>query len=171
MKRLFLLRHAKAGRDDPALSDFERPLTGRGIGDSEAMGARLAGLGVRPALVLCSPAVRTRATWDAMAPALRAGTVAFPAELYGATWGEILDRLWRTPAGVDSVLLVGHNPGTEELALHLADAAASPDGEGLLRMRRKFPTCAVAVFRFPLDEWALLSPRSCLLDAFLTPKA
>ena len=67
------------------------------------------------------------------------------------------------------MLLIGHNPGLEGLALHLSNPKTSQDKDGVVRMQHKYPTCGLAALRFADAEWSALSSHSCRLDAFLTP--
>ncbi|HEY6778105.1 MAG TPA: histidine phosphatase family protein [Thermoleophilaceae bacterium] len=161
MKRLFLLRHAKSSRDDVALADRDRPLAPRGRRAAEVMARHLRDEKISPALVLCSPARRTRETLEAVAPS---GEVRIEEELYGASGTELLELLQDVPDEIESVMLVGHNPAIEELALGLA-----ADGARLEDMERKFPTGALATLSVP-DSWRELGPGSAELVAFVTPK-
>src|ERR671923_1158092 len=136
MKRLFLLRHAKSSWKDEGLADRDRPLAGRGRRAAKVMARHLQEEKISPALVLCSPARRTRETLEAVSPS---GEVRIEDELYGASEAELLERLRRVPEAIESVMLIGHNPAIEELALGLASR-----GERLEDVERKFPTGALA---------------------------
>ena len=121
MHTLYLLRHAKSSWSDPTLPDEERPLAPRGRRDAKRVAEHLVQLGIEPELVLCSSARRTRETLELIRPALDATTsVALEAELYAATADTLLEHLRAVPDGVASVLLIGHNPGLQDLALLLA---------------------------------------------------
>jgi phosphohistidine phosphatase len=158
MKDLLLLRHAKSSWGDPAVDDFDRPLNKRGRRAAAAIARYLDAEGLRPALVLCSGAQRTRETMDFLVETL--GTrlpIHIEPKLYLADAATIFARLRRVPADVPSVLVIGHNPGLQELALELAEAAGR-DGAALReRMERKFPTAALARFRLKVDSWAELA--------------
>lgn len=169
MKHLYLLRHAKSSRDDPAPSDYERPLAPRGTKAARAMAEAMAVRRLSPALTLCSAAARTRATWDLMAPALGDVPTHYEPGLYLASAKDLLQRLRLVPATTASVLVVGHNPGLHELALLLVAAEATRAGVGLSRLRAKFPTAALAVFAVPFAAWSGLVAASCPLDLFLRP--
>src|SRR5437899_9106811 len=94
MHTLYLLRHAKSSWADRTLPDTERPLAPRGRRDAKRIAEHLAGLGIEPELVLCSPAERTRETLELMPPALGAGsTVRLATELYAASSAELLEPL------------------------------------------------------------------------------
>lgn len=164
-KRLYLLRHGKSDWDDPELADHERPLARRGRRASKAIARHLASEGIQPALVLCSSAARTRETLDRIAPALGSPEVEIEDELYGAGAGALRERLRQVPDGIDSVMLIGHNPGVESLALALAGG-----GEDLERMERKFPTAALATLTVPGDSWGELDEGRSELLAFVVPR-
>ena len=117
MKRLILLRHAKSSWSDDGLSDSERPLSGRGERDAPRMGVRLRERGIRPDLVLSSPALRARRTASLVARALDYpdDAIRLDATLYLAAPVEILAVVAEQADAVDCLLVVGHNPGLTEL--------------------------------------------------------
>jgi phosphohistidine phosphatase len=164
VKRLFLLRHAKSSWDDPGLDDRDRPLAPRGRRASELIAGHLRREGIAPSLVLCSSARRTRQTLERVIPALDASDVSIEDGLYGASSGGLLERLREVPEDIDSVMLVGHQPAIQELALDLAG-----DGAELARVRAKFPTAALATLLFA-GEWSELAPGSAELVAYVKPK-
>ena len=162
----YLLRHAKSSWADPALADEERPLAPRGRRDAKRVSEHLERLGIAPALVLCSSARRAVQTLELLQSALGPVTpVLIEPELYGATAEELLGRLRAVPDDVASVLLIGHNPGLQDLALLLASAGAE-----LSRVEAKFPTSALATFSLPKAAWRQLSQGEAVLDAFVVPK-
>src|SRR5690348_13288349 len=124
-RSLFVLRHAKSSWDDAALADHERPLAPRGRRAAERIAEHLSRTHVEPELVLCSTATRARQTLDLVRPALGSPKVSLEDELYGASAGGLGARLRRVPDDVESVLLVGHNPGLQDLVLELASAGES----------------------------------------------
>jgi phosphohistidine phosphatase len=160
-KFLYLLRHAKSSWDDAGLADRDRPLAPRGRRAVKVMAKHLRDEKISPSLVLCSSARRTRETLDGIAPS---GDVQIEDELYGASEADLLERLQRVPDAVDSVMLIGHNPAMQELALRLAGG-----GERRGDLERKFPTGALATLTVP-DQWPELRPGSAELVAFVTPK-
>jgi len=164
VKRLFLLRHAKSSWDDPGLDDRDRPLAPRGRRASELIAGHLRREGIAPSLVLCSSARRTRETLERVIPALDASDVSMEDGLYGASSGGLLERLREVPEDIESVMLVGHQPAIQELALDLAG-----DGAELARVRAKFPTAALATLLFA-GEWSELAPGSAELVAYVKPK-
>src|SRR5438876_5692831 len=150
---LYLLRHAKSSWADPALADRDRPLAPRGRRDAKRIAKHLAGLGIEPELVLCSPAERTRQTFELIRPALGASSkVKLEAKLYAASSDELLERIRAVPESVASVMLIGHNPGLQDLALLLAS-----DGAERERLEAKFPTAALATLTLPDTAWRRLS--------------
>lgn len=147
MPTLYLLRHAKSDYP-PGVADRDRPLAPRGERDARAAAAWFAATVPTLDTVIVSPAVRAQQTWSAVAPSVSTGSVHTDERVYD-DWGSGLSSLIATlPATLDSALLVGHNPGIEEVALSLA---ASGDARSLERLRAKYPTCAIAVLR--LDAW------------------
>src|SRR5262245_41814146 len=111
MKRLYLLRHAKSSWKDVSLSDHDRPLAGRGRRASKAMARHLRDRGIEPDLVLCSTARRARETLDRIAPALGTTAIEIEPGLYGASAHGLLERLHGVQDEIESVMLIGHNPG------------------------------------------------------------
>jgi phosphohistidine phosphatase len=164
VKLLCLLRHAKSSWADDDLPDLERPLTGRGRKAAGRIAAYLAEHRVEPDLVLCSPARRTRQTLELVRPALPdTAEVAIEDSLYGAASQDLLARLQRVPDSVDRVLLIGHNPGLQQLAARLA-----PPGER--RRLDHFPTAALALLALPAGDWTDLDRRPAQLVALVIPR-
>ncbi|MDZ4374382.1 MAG: histidine phosphatase family protein [Phenylobacterium sp.] len=145
MDRLILLRHGKAEPDSESGDDFDRRLASRGVRESAAMAAQLADLGFVPQVALVSPAARTRATWDAACGAFPGADVRFRDELYHAD-AETIRRAAESVAGeAKTVIVVGHNPGMQELTVRLLQEGSAPAGL-IGRALRDFPTAAAAVF-------------------------
>jgi phosphohistidine phosphatase len=165
MKTLFLLRHAKSSWDDPGLADHDRPLAPRGKRAAKVIAEHLREERIAPDLVLCSSSQRTRETLERIAPAL-GGDVAveIERELYAASADRLLERLRAVDDDVESVMLIGHNPGIEQLALSLAG-----DGEKLADVRRKYPTAALATLELE-GRWSELEPGTARLADFVKPK-
>lgn len=166
MKQLLLLRHAKSSWDDPGLADFERPLGGRGLKTAPLIGRELARRGWLPDLALVSPALRTRDTWRLVAAELpRHVPAEFAEELYEASAAAILARIQQAKAS--SLLVIGHNPGLQHLALRLAGAGSD---EGVFKkIEAKFPTAALA--RFMVDDgWTDLAFGGARLTHFTRPR-
>lgn len=168
MKRLLLLRHAKSSRDDPSLADFERPLASRGAKAAPRMGRELVARDWLPERVLVSPAARTRATWDLVAAVWQDRPPAeFPETLYDASAEEILAEVRRTAEIATTLLVLGHNPGLEDLARSLANDKS--DAKALVRLQEKFPTAALARFVFD-GNWQDLNFSGARLTHCLRPK-
>ena len=146
MDRLILLRHGEAEAGSETGGDFGRRLTGRGREASAAVASALADVGLIPDLALVSAAVRTRETWAAMSGLLPGCEVRFEEGLYLAEAPE-MQRLARSADAAGVVLLVGHNPGLQELAEALMVEASGPS-DTLSRIRSGFPTSAAVAFTF-----------------------
>lgn len=153
--RLFLLRHAKAAWAAPGSTDFERPLTTDGMRAARAAGASMRSAGLLPDVALVSPALRTRQTFEGLAESLKGiESVSFEHTLYEGGGDKYLEALRRVPADTESVLIVGHNPMTEDFGEALA---GSGDEAALEAMRAGFPVCGLAVLQFavPLPDVTL----------------
>lgn len=167
LRRLVVLRHAKSAWPD-GVPDHERPLAPRGRRDAPVAGRVLAEKDCLPDLALCSTAVRARQTWESASA--QWGTpppVRYASRVYAAEVGELLDVLREVPDEVRTLLLVGHNPGLEELVLDLAGDAL---GDALDDVRTKFPTSAIAVLSWHGDSWASLAPGTALLTDMIVPR-
>lgn len=164
MHSLYLLRHAKSSWADPALADRDRPLAQRGRRDARRIAEHLRELGVEPELVLCSSAARTRETLELLRPAIPTSTAKVEEELYAASGAELLARIHLVPDDVGSLLLIGHNPGLQQLALALTSGGAERG-----RLEAKFPTAALATLVLTTD-WHRLTTADATLAAFVVPK-
>jgi phosphohistidine phosphatase len=165
--RLWLLRHAKSSWSDPDLADHDRPLAPRGERDAMRMGAYLDREAIRPALVLCSSGLRARQTLAGVLAGL--GTefsVRIEPELYTFDATSLLERLRSTSGEVASMMLVGHNPAIEELALLLAGRRS---GHG--DVDEKFPTCALAEIEIPPMAWSEVGQGVGTMTRFVTPRS
>jgi phosphohistidine phosphatase len=165
MKALYLLRHAKSSWSDPLLDDFDRPLNERGRRATGLIAQYMASHGIAPDLVLCSTAQRARET----AQRIFAGDapVVFEDVLYLASADQLLARLRAVTDDVGAVMLVGHNPGIENLAVALmGDGDAAAGGS----MMTKFSTGALACFSVAADRWRDLAPDGARLDTFIRPR-
>ncbi|MFJ9153113.1 SixA phosphatase family protein [Streptomyces sp. NPDC102270] len=166
-RRLVVLRHAKSAWPE-GVADHERPLGPRGRRDAPEAGRALAASGLLPDLVLCSTAVRARHTWElASAQWDTPPPVRLDAELYGADVPELLAAVHGTPPEVATLLLVGHNPGLEDLVLTLAGDSVD---DALDEVRVKFPTSAIAVLAWHGTSWRALEPGTALLTSVMVPR-
>ena len=166
-RRLYIVRHAKSSWDDPGLDDHERPLAPRGRHAVELMAEHLRAEAIRPALVLCSSARRTRETLAGLC--LEAEAVIEP-ELYGASALEVLARLRRVAPAAQSVMVIGHNPAMRELVVGLAEAEGKRQRAELAALAAKFPTGAMATLCFDCP-WPELRPGQARLTAFVRPRS
>jgi phosphohistidine phosphatase len=146
------------------LADDERPLAPRGRRDAKRIAKHLRRLGCEPELVLCSSAARTRETLELIRPAVGHATVAVEDDLYAAASDDLLARIRRVPDAVASVMVIGHNPGLQQLALALATG-----GDELERLEAKFPTAALAALSIE-KAWSRLEPSDATLAAYVVPK-
>jgi phosphohistidine phosphatase len=166
MHQLILLRHAKAARETAELSDHDRPLTADGRRAAGAMGQAMRRAGLAPDVVLVSSALRTQETLDALEAAQvwdERPNIDTLTSLYMATPGQIRDFLRDLPETVRSALVVGHNPGLQELAQTLA----GPSKAGA-RLAEDFPTASMAEF-LVTTPWRKLGAGAAALERFLQP--
>jgi len=169
VKTLYLMRHAKAAPPDSALTDHDRQLNDRGERAARRMARYLADHGLIPDHVLCSTAVRARLTLGPILDALGGETsVHYRRALYLTSPDVILEEIRSVDDHTARLLLVGHNPDTQALAVHLAADAHRPEVEA---MARKFPTGALAVYHFEVDSWRDIGWGLGRIEAFVKPKA
>jgi phosphohistidine phosphatase len=167
-RRLHLLRHAKSSWDDPGLDDHDRPLAPRGRRAVKVLAGYLRDSEIEPQLVLCSPSRRTLETLEGISPT---GDRLIEPALFSATCGELIDRLHALPATLTEVMVIGHNPTLQMVALKLAAGGNLPQDSGpIADLQRKFPTGALASLRFA-GAWSELRPGCAELDAYVRPKA
>lgn len=163
MKTLYLVRHAKSSHDEPGLADHERPLSQHGRRAAAAIGRYLAEKRAAPGLVLCSTAARARET---VRRAMDEWRIDAPVEelrsLYLAAPEALLAEIRALDDSLETVVLVGHNPGMAELAQALLPALNS-------QQPTPFPTGAVATFSFDVNCWRDVAPGRGRLDAYVTP--
>jgi phosphohistidine phosphatase len=161
MKTLTLVRHAKSSWKDTSLSDRDRPLNKRGKRDAPEMGRRIAEAGIRPSLIVSSPAVRAWTTAKIIADA-----IGYPREflqrdngLYLATVNGILDVIVAQDVGFNSLMLVGHNPGFTDFANYLVPG-----------LTNNMPTAAVVSVEIDSDDWSLYDKPATELVLYDFPK-
>ena len=164
---VYLLRHAKSSWDDPQLADVLRPLAPRGRRACETMGRYMSFADLRPDVVLCSSAARTRQTIEQLLPAIGDDMpVEYEDALYDGGPGTLMDRIRQLPDACHSVLIVGHNPALHTLAVNLA---GSGDPIAMARLQAKFPTAGLAMLVLEPDHWRDLAPEACELHSFVVP--
>ena len=161
MKTLTLLRHAKSSWKDTSLADSERPLNKRGERDAPEMGARLSRSGVRPSLIISSPAVRAWTTAKIVAEA-----ISYPREflqrdgrLYLAGVRTIIDVVGEQDLGFNSIMIVGHNPGFTDFANYLVPG-----------LTPNVPTCGIVSVDLHIDDWDLKGSPDRELKLYDYPK-
>jgi len=169
MKRLTLLRHAKSGDDGTVARDFDRPLNAKGRRAARAIGRHMRGEDLRFDAVLASPAVRVTETLEEVESGY--GTPLTPQwerRIYLATANELLDVVHSAPAEAESLLLVGHNPGLEQLVLMLVPSEADAASRG--EIAAKYPTASLAELSFAVDAWDEVQPDGGILVRFVRPR-
>ncbi|MFL6844944.1 MAG: SixA phosphatase family protein [Allosphingosinicella sp.] len=166
MKILTLLRHAKSGWDDPAGRDFDRPLNPRGRRAALAVGREMKAQGLAFDLLLASPARRVVETIEEVAAAFGPLEPRYDQRLYLPSTETLIEIVRGAPDDVERLLLVGHNPGLEELALRLARR----DGRLRREVEAKYPTGTVAEIELPAERWAEVREGSGELVRFIRPR-
>jgi phosphohistidine phosphatase len=161
VKTLTILRHAKSSWNKPDLVDFDRPLNGRGQRNSPEMGQRMKAAGIRPSLIVSSPAVRAWSTAKLVATELN-----YPGEflqreqdLYHAGKDTLFDVIARQDEGFNSIVVVGHNPGLTDLANDLVPGLTS-----------NLPTAGYVAVLIDVDTWDLRGRKSADLVEYDYPK-
>lgn len=166
MKTLTLLRHAKSGWDDPVARDFDRPLNPKGQRAAQAMGRHMRGLGLAFDHVAASPAARVVETLEHVAAGYGSDLAPhWDQRIYLASAGTLLELVHEFPDRAGRVLLVGHNPGLEELVLDLVPAGSLRD-----HVEVKFPTASLAEMRFAVDRWQDVAADGGELIRFVRPR-
>ncbi len=168
MKTVTLFRHSKSGdKDNPNIEDFDRPLASRGLKAAPKMGAVMRDRKLKPDLILSSPSVRTRQTLSLAAPEAwdTPPEIRFEERLYDASAQTLFKALRELADDVAHVMIVGHNPGLQELAA----ALVSPGSRAREELKEKLPTSAVVSFDFNARHWAKLMPGSGRLRLSISP--
>jgi phosphohistidine phosphatase len=159
MRTLYLLRHAKSSWKDETLRDFDRPLKGRGRRAAGQIGQVLAEEKLKSPLVISSPAVRARETTELVLESAGFGIEPRLEErIYEADVRTLVEIVRSIPAASDTAIMVGHNPGFENLLSYFT-------GEN-----RHMPTCALAKIEFDAASWSEVSEETGRLELFVTPK-
>jgi phosphohistidine phosphatase len=167
VKTLTLLRHAKSSGSDPTPRDFDRPINGRGRRAAARMGEWLAGDDLPIDLIIASPALRVQQTLAGVLTAAKLSIDArFEPRIYLASAATLLELIQGIEATAKHVLMMGHNPGLEDLVLLL-----SPEG-GALRAEAelKYPTATLARLEFEINDWAQATEAMARLTEFVRPR-
>ena len=165
MKRLGLFRHAKSDWDDMSLRDFDRGLNARGRRGAALMGRHISEYGAKWDRVLASPAKRIRLTLESSA---LASPVDYVDAAYLADSTTLMGLLTRIEGNPCAVMLAGHNPGLQELALDLV--GASNEDALFSKVLAKFPTAGFAVLDLAIDNWAECAPGCGRIIHFARPR-
>lgn len=165
-RELLLLRHAKSDWDAGVTEDFARPLTKRGKKDAPRVGEWLYREGLVPDLVVSSPAERARQTTLKVCKSMDLGKkkILWDQDVYEAGLETLLAVLARCPGDLATILLVGHNPGLEDLLRFLAGDEVDEPKDGKL-----LPTAAIARLEMP-DDWTRLEPGCAQLTGIVRPR-
>ncbi len=167
MRRLLLLRHAKTERAAPGQGDRDRTLTARGRADAPIIGAYMVRQRLVPDIVLVSPATRAQETWALVAACFsKEPRVVKDQRVYNAG-PETLVGLIREAHEAPTLLIVGHNPGLQDLAAQLI---ASGDRQAREGLSEKLPTSGLVVIEFAFDDWARLHANAGRLERFVSPR-
>lgn len=159
MKTLLLLRHAKSSRDDPSLKDFDRPLNDRGRKDAKLIGKFIRRKKICPDLIVSSPAARAKQTIELVLKSADLKVeLGFDRRLYEASGRRLLEVVSQIEDSNKSLVLVGHNPGFEELLELLTNEA------------RTLPTASLACIELAVDKWSTGQPHAGSTKWLVTPK-
>ncbi len=159
MKTLFLLRHAKSSWADAGQPDFARPLNERGQKSAPLVGRFMRRENLLPDLVLSSPAMRARETITLVAAAGKFSCeVRYDERIYAASLARLLEIVTQLEESTGAVMIVGHNPGMEELVLHLTSE------------QQHMPTAALACIRLDIEKWSKSRAASGHLEQLIRPK-
>ena len=170
MKRLFLLRHAKATPAESGTEDFDRTLLLSGMQDGAALARYLRKGEHHPDLILCSASARTTQTAELVLHELES-EIAYRDNLYLADAAKIIAAIRAAPATVSALMMVGHNPGMEDCAATLArEPVRRKERARHEALEEKFPTCALAILDFDIGRWRDVAPSSGKLVDFVRPK-
>jgi phosphohistidine phosphatase len=161
MKTIVLIRHAKSDWSDLTLSDFERPLNQRGIEDAPIMADVVFCTGVKPHLMISSPAVRASATADIFATAFgyKKDKIVYAPEVYHKGATEIIDLLSRTDSKYSSIFLFGHNPYITSMASYFTSIQFG-----------EVPTCGAVGIDFGIKKWETITKKIGKLRFFEYPQ-
>lgn len=168
MKTLTLLRHAKSGWDDPVARDFDRPLNAKGKRAAVMVGRHMRSLDLRFDHAIASPALRVTETLEQIESGYgRTIAPALDRRVYLASAATLLDVVHGFPAEAERALLIGHNPGLEDLVLTLVADGADPLRDAV---EDKYPTASIAELQFETEQWADIGSVTARLTRFIRPR-
>jgi len=166
MKTLYVLRHAKSDWGDESLPDFDRPLNHRGRKAAKSIGREMAARGIHPELVISSPAVRAKETVERLLEGFAENLdVTEDRRIYEAGLHTLILIISSVSDEVERLMIVGHNPGLQDLVVALTEASALHE-----EATEKFPTGALAEIRFDIDQWSDVSPGTGQLEDLIKPR-
>lgn len=168
MKRLTLLRHAKSGEDLSVMRDFDRHLNGKGRRAARAIGRHMRDSELQFDRIIASPATRVAETIEEVAAGY-GGALApdWERRIYLASAAELLELVHEAPDSASSLLVIGHNPGLEQLVLLLVPDQASG---ARLSVEEKYPTASLAEIALDVGHWSDVAPGSGRLTRFVRPR-
>ena len=165
VRTVVLLRHGKSSWSDSTLADIDRPLAPRGERASRKLAKYIRRKRIQPALVLCSPSLRTRQTLEAVGASLgKRCTVEVVPQLYRASEQELLEQLQALPESVSSVMLIGHTRA------YTTSPVLASRGPYLPQLEEKFPTGALATLVVRSEGWTALGPDAAELVDYVVPR-
>lgn len=150
MKQLLILRHAQALSTPSGGTDKDRALSPQGKDDTRALGATMSHKDIKPDIVLCSPAVRTRQTVEGVMEAVPVAKTEYPEAFYNAAPETYINAAQGVSDGANSLLIVGHNPGIHMFAASMAD----PDSPLMDRLAMSYAPATLSILEFEADHWA-----------------
>jgi phosphohistidine phosphatase len=167
MRRLMLLRHAKTERAALGERDRDRKLMKRGRADAPAIGCFMARHGLIPELALVSPAARTQETWTLVAAKFaKAPKMVTVDRIYNASSENLVGLIGETRTA-HTLLVIGHNPSLQDIAMQLI---ATGDAAARKQLSEKLPTSGLVVIDLPFDDWSLIHPHAGRLERFVSPR-
>ena len=169
MRTLIFLRHAKSSWALPGLDDFDRPLNDRGNKTAPQMAKWLNDQQIKPDVLLCSPALRTRQTLAHIKPIIGQNSKdIIEHSLYLASSQTLLTIASELDDNFKTAILLGHNPGLHDAALEVLNPTSQRESG---QMQSHFPTCACAIVSLAIDNWHNITEDIGVLRAYMSPKA
>ena len=168
MKTIFLLRHAKSSWDNLNLDDFDRPLSNKGIKASKKIGNYLKTNKFVPDIIYCSTAKIAKQTWELTNIIIKKKkNILYKDNLYMANLSEFMKIIKKTKNKFKNLMIVSHNPGIESLAIELSK---NENNKFHQIINIKYPTGALAVIKFNLNDWGKINYKKGEIYEFIKPK-